>query len=1035
MKRHHPLSAAGLIAPRSALAVAALFGFAGRQASADVLVNLDATKLSEGPLTTWLNQGTLTGDFVETGTTPLSVVTTAGVKGVALSSVNNYLGPVPPAAITGSGARTIEAWVYNTAGDSFETIVAWGRRGADNMNCAFSHGVNPTWGALGGWGAGDLDWAGKEIFGSWNYIVYTYDGTTSSVYSNGVLANSEEVPLITADVDTSPAAAPLHIRVGAASNADGTAFTDEAPSLTAARIRIQDVALSAADIKAKFTAESLDFVSDPNGDADGDGLTNAEELALGTDPQNPDTDGDGVKDGDEVHRKVNGVAAPTDPLKADTDGDGLSDGAEATAGTDPLLVDTDGDGFSDAQEIFHGSNPKDASSVPNITKPLVNLDATQLPEGALADWTNTGDLPGAFHGATAAPVTKVAGVKGVQFNGATDYYTGPNAPLWITGNGSYTIEAWVYNPSNADEETIFSWGHRGGPDGSNASFNHGLNADYGAVGHWGSPDIGWNSHIVAGQWTYVVAQWDSINTTTTVYMDGAVANTEQLPVQLNIWAVDTAGRPIPFRVATQNDDNGNPTAGLRGSMTIARIRVHDRVLSPDDIAAKYATELPDFGNASGDDDGDGLPNGYEAQYPGILNPKDPTDAAKDPDGDGLTNLQEFQKGTRPDLADTDGDGIKDGDEVNRMVGGVAAPTNPLVADTDQDGLSDGAELALGTDPLNPDTDGDGFPDGQEVAHGSDPKLATSVPDLTKPSTIIDLKTASLAGGPLKFWPNSGSLGGQFVAPEVTGEVATVSGVKGVTFDGLAYYTGPASPVFITGDAPHSVDAWIFNPVAADEETIFSWGRRGGPDGSNVSFNHGLNASFGAVGHWGSFDVGWDGHVVTGVWTHVAYTYDPATTTATVYSNGAVAHTQVEPGALSIYATNDSVDNPTPLPFRVASQNDSNGGPTAGLRGSMTIARVRVYDGTLSADDIAKIYSNEQAGYAAVVAPVFGAPVYKRGTDTLTLSWATPGSYTLEGSGDLGATWTPVATGLSGGTYDVTPVSTGGASKIFRLRSE
>jgi hypothetical protein len=33
-----------------------------------------------------------------------------------------------------------------------------------------------------------------------------------------------------------------------------------------------------------------------NSDWDSDGLTNAQEAALGTDPRNPDTDGDGVSD-------------------------------------------------------------------------------------------------------------------------------------------------------------------------------------------------------------------------------------------------------------------------------------------------------------------------------------------------------------------------------------------------------------------------------------------------------------------------------------------------------------------------------------------------------------------------------------------------------------------------------------------------------------------------------------------------------------------------------------------------------------------
>ncbi len=36
-------------------------------------------------------------------------------------------------------------------------------------------------------------------------------------------------------------------------------------------------------------------------DPDRDGLTNKEEFALGTDPNNPDSDGDGLADGDEVH--------------------------------------------------------------------------------------------------------------------------------------------------------------------------------------------------------------------------------------------------------------------------------------------------------------------------------------------------------------------------------------------------------------------------------------------------------------------------------------------------------------------------------------------------------------------------------------------------------------------------------------------------------------------------------------------------------------------------------------------------------------
>lgn len=72
-------------------------------------------------------------------------------------------------------------------------------------------------------------------------------------------------------------------------------------------------------------------------DTDGDGLTDSEEAALGTDPNNIDSDNDGLTDYEEV--KIYG----TDPLNADTDGGGISDGTEIENGTDPLDPDDDQD--------------------------------------------------------------------------------------------------------------------------------------------------------------------------------------------------------------------------------------------------------------------------------------------------------------------------------------------------------------------------------------------------------------------------------------------------------------------------------------------------------------------------------------------------------------------------------------------------------------------------------------------------------------------------------------------------------------------
>lgn len=72
-------------------------------------------------------------------------------------------------------------------------------------------------------------------------------------------------------------------------------------------------------------------VSDGDEDFDGDGLSNQEEISLGTDPTVTDTDNDKLSDYEE--QKVYG----TNPLEADTDGDGVSDGKEIELGTNPLV--------------------------------------------------------------------------------------------------------------------------------------------------------------------------------------------------------------------------------------------------------------------------------------------------------------------------------------------------------------------------------------------------------------------------------------------------------------------------------------------------------------------------------------------------------------------------------------------------------------------------------------------------------------------------------------------------------------------------
>ncbi|HSM54741.1 MAG TPA: protein kinase [Candidatus Sulfomarinibacteraceae bacterium] len=149
----------------------------------------------------------------------------------------------------------------------------------------------------------------------------------------------------------------------------GAAATQAAGTATAMAVAdLQTIVAATATIDA---ATRMAITPTTTGDTDGDGLSDAQEAILGTDPENPDTDGDGLLDGEEV------LIYGCNPLMRDTDGDFLNDWDEVHIyGTDCSNPDTDGDGIPDGVEVTQGTDPL----VPDNVTPIATLTPSPTSE-------------------------------------------------------------------------------------------------------------------------------------------------------------------------------------------------------------------------------------------------------------------------------------------------------------------------------------------------------------------------------------------------------------------------------------------------------------------------------------------------------------------------------------------------------------------------------------------------------------------------------------------------------------------------------
>jgi len=492
----------------------------------------------------------------------------------------------------------------------------------------------------------------------------------------------------------------------------------------------------------------------PSGDSDGDGLSDADEAAAGSDPYNPDSDGDGITDADEVNQ------TGSDPTDTDSDGDGISDYNE-NYGNESVDEDEDGPGETPYDH--------DGDGIPDPVDP----DPTS-PEN---DPDSDGD--------------------GVPDSEDSD----PNNPgVWndANGNGINDDAETPENDSDGDGVSNDTDSHPGDPTLSNDWNNNGVNdqdEDSDGDGVSNLQDSHPNSNVLWCDWNNNGINDDSEANLGDDDGDNVPNNADSHPSNNSLWedwngngcndsqeANNADGDPAPdYQDSHPNDSNLWEDWNNNGTNDNMEITNPDR---DNDLAPNEVDSDPDNGslwsdwNRNGinddqevqqdgdgdghydtadshpgnsslwedwnnngyndstegnylDDDGDSHPNAFDSH------PQDSTQW-NDWNGNGISDDQETI------ITDNDGDGYADeldthpqdgslwndhnGNGINDELelppdsdgDGISDTEDELPYDRDNDTLSDQDELARGTDLASNDTDGDGLRDGAEVAAGTDP---------------------------------------------------------------------------------------------------------------------------------------------------------------------------------------------------------------------------------------------------------------------------------------------------------------------------
>lgn len=607
-------------------------------------------------------------------------------------------------------------------------------------------------------------------------------------------------------------------------------------------------------------AETTPGVSDADVDADGDGLPAVEESRLGTLTTEADTDGDSLDDGFEVRE------FGSDPTRVDTDEDGLTDDSEFRLGTDPTVPDTDGDGLRDDAETYTSTLAGDGyalaiTGVGDVAAEVVVTDESAGPLFAdvagLASPAIDFTTDRAFDSATVSfPLAEqqLDGRDPAEF--AIGYYdesTGlltpvptehdPTRGVFRAETTHFTTFVLFYIPTWQTTFETFVPGD-GGPSGTvplDAAFvldSSGSMSGNDPRGYRRTAAKSFVDALIEGDRVAVVdfdsrasvyyalgtdfaaakAAIDRINASGGTNIGAGVsqglsqllgASDRDQRAQVLILLTDGQGSySSSYTDLAVANEIQIYTVGLGTGVNASLLSTIATATGGQYFAVQDAADLPNVFSRILDDLGD-----------------------QDTDGDGLYDRWELQGmptgsgrvvHTDPTLADTDGDGIPDGEEVllvsqSTTSGYFWMKTDPSRIDSDFDGLGDAEEIDLGFPAMRYDTDGDGLADGLEY------EMAFDVRDANPDGDRFD-DSEELAGetDPFTYDASVGDRIRSFAVGAVLGEVGYWLADRDVSFDVRIAFTPRPVPVVPLGDVldPCRVFACTeltaFRPVYVDQ---------------------------------------------------------------------------------------------------------------------------------------------------------------------------------------------------------------------------